>query len=130
MNSNDLKGIAEGLIDEFNYAAKESIRLYKEGLKNFNSFFLIRYIKYAVYFSFFGFLVFSIAYVSDTGDVIKASYIIQLFHLIVFVASLYFHKLRIINKNAYFITLFLLLVAYTHNFQSYLSNFPAGFYPQ
>ena len=33
MNSNDLKGIAEGLIDEFNYAAKESIRLYKEGLK-------------------------------------------------------------------------------------------------
>ena len=23
MNSNDLKGIAEGLIDEFNYAAKE-----------------------------------------------------------------------------------------------------------
>ena len=103
---------------------------YKEGLKNFNSFFLIRYIKYAVYFSFFGFLVFSIAYVSDTGDVIKASYIIQLFHLIVFVASLYFHKLRIINKNAYFVTLFLLLVAYTHNFQSYLSNFPAGFYPQ
>ena len=33
MNSNDLKGIAEGLIDEFNYAAKESIRLYEEGLK-------------------------------------------------------------------------------------------------
>ena len=33
MNINDLKGIAEGLIDEFNYAAKESIRLYEEGLK-------------------------------------------------------------------------------------------------
>ena len=33
MNSNDLKGIAEGLINEFNFAAKESIRLYKEGLK-------------------------------------------------------------------------------------------------
>ena len=33
MNSNDLKGIAEGLIDEFNYAAKETIRLYEEGLK-------------------------------------------------------------------------------------------------
>ena len=33
MNNNDLKGIAEGLIDEFNYAAKESIRLYEEGLK-------------------------------------------------------------------------------------------------
>ena len=33
MNSNDLKGIAKGLIDEFNYAAKESIRLYEEGLK-------------------------------------------------------------------------------------------------
>ena len=33
MNNNDLKGIAEGLIDEFNYAAKETIRLYEEGLK-------------------------------------------------------------------------------------------------
>ena len=33
MNSNDLKGIAEGLISEFNFAAKESIRLYEEGLK-------------------------------------------------------------------------------------------------
>lgn len=33
MNSNDLKEIAEGLIDEFNYAGKESIRLYEEGLK-------------------------------------------------------------------------------------------------
>ena len=32
MNSNDLKGIAESLIDEFNYAAKESIRLYEDCL--------------------------------------------------------------------------------------------------
>ena len=33
MNSKDLKEIAEGLISEFNFAAKESIRLYEEGLK-------------------------------------------------------------------------------------------------
>ena len=33
MNSKDLKGIAESLINEFSYAAKESIRLYEEGLK-------------------------------------------------------------------------------------------------
>ena len=33
MNENDLKRIAEGLIETFNYAGKESIKLYKEGLK-------------------------------------------------------------------------------------------------
>ena len=33
MNRNDLKVISESLIDTFNFAGKESIRLYKEGLK-------------------------------------------------------------------------------------------------
>ena len=33
MNREDLKKIAEGLIDTFNHAGKESIKLYNEGLK-------------------------------------------------------------------------------------------------
>ena len=33
MNSNELKNIAEGLIETFDYAGKESIKLFKEGLK-------------------------------------------------------------------------------------------------
>ena len=33
MNKNDLKKIAESLIETFQYAGKESIKLYKEGLK-------------------------------------------------------------------------------------------------
>ena len=33
MNENDLKLIAESLIERFDYAGKESIRLFKEGLK-------------------------------------------------------------------------------------------------
>ena len=33
MNKVELKKIAEGLIDTFNKAGEESIRLYKEGLK-------------------------------------------------------------------------------------------------
>tara|TARA_Y100000816_G_C26007842_1_gene526803 strand:+ start:261 stop:1040 length:780 start_codon:yes stop_codon:yes gene_type:complete len=33
MNNNDLKILSEGLINTFNFAGKESIRLYKEGLK-------------------------------------------------------------------------------------------------
>ena len=33
MNKDELKNIAESLIETFNYAGKESIRLYKEGLK-------------------------------------------------------------------------------------------------
>ena len=33
MNKTDLKTLAENLIETFNFAGKESIRLYKEGLK-------------------------------------------------------------------------------------------------
>ena len=33
MNNKDLKFLAENLIDTFNFAGKESIRLYEEGLK-------------------------------------------------------------------------------------------------
>ena len=33
MNKDELKNIAEGLIETFNYAGNESIRLFKEGLK-------------------------------------------------------------------------------------------------
>ena len=33
MNSVDLKKLAEGLIETFNFAGKESLRLYEEGLK-------------------------------------------------------------------------------------------------
>ena len=33
MNKSELKNIAEGLIETFNYAGKESIKLYEEGLK-------------------------------------------------------------------------------------------------
>ena len=33
MNKDELKNIAESLIETFNYAGKESIRLYDEGLK-------------------------------------------------------------------------------------------------
>ena len=33
MNKEQLKDLARGLVDIFNFAGKESIRLYKEGLK-------------------------------------------------------------------------------------------------
>ena len=33
MNKDELKNIAESLIETFNYAGKESIRLYEKGLK-------------------------------------------------------------------------------------------------
>lgn len=104
--------------------------LYMKSLKNFSSVFLVSYIKYAVLSSFFGFLFFSITYVTTAGDVIKAAYIIQLFHLIVFVAALYFDRLRTHNQKIYILTMFILLIGYLHNFQSYLSNFPSSFYPQ
>jgi len=44
-------------------------------------------------------------------------------------ASIYFYDLKRMNKKIYNGILFTLVLIYIHNFQSYLSHFPIGFYP-
>ncbi len=97
---------------------------FKKNKKNF----IIQYINYAVLFSFFGFLIFTISYPVSTGDTIKSTYIIQMFHLIVFMASIEFEKLKYRNIKKYNILLTMLLIIYIYNFQSFLSHFPLNFY--
>ena len=97
--------------------------------RNFKYSYLIKYINLSILVSFFGYLLFTISYPEVSGDTIKASYIIQLFHLVVFSASIYFHNLKNKNKKFYNFILLFLFLAYIHNFQSFLSHFPFGFYP-
>jgi len=95
----------------------------------YKSNFIIQYVNLAWITSFIGYLLFAILYPNSTGDTIKSTYIIQAFHLMVFLASIYLYDLKRINKKIYNGILFTLILIYIHNFQSYLSHFPISFYP-
>ena len=97
--------------------------------KKYKSNFIIQYLNLAWTTSFIGYLLFAIAFPDSTGDTIKSTYIIQAFHLMVFLASIYFYDLKRVNKKIYNAILITLVVVYIHNFQSYLSHYPLGFYP-
>ena len=97
--------------------------------RKYKSRFIVQYLKLAIFCSFIGYLIFAIAYPDATSDTVKATYIIQLFHLMVFTASIYLNYLEKINKKIYISIISFLVIAYIHNFQSYLSHFPINFYP-
>ena len=97
--------------------------------KKHKSSLFIRYINLAIFVSFFGYFLFAISFPTSSGDTIKSTYIIQAFHLMVFLASIYFHELEKTNKKIYYAVLFLLVGIYVHNFQTYLSHFPINYYP-
>ena len=97
--------------------------------KKYKSIFLVKYINLALFTSFVGYLLFTIAYPNSTGDTIKSTYIIQAFHLMVFLASIYFNDLKKTNKKVFNLTLMIFVVIYFHNFQTYLSHFPFNYFP-
>ena len=71
--------------------------------RKYKSRFIVQYLKLAIICSFLGYLIFAIAYPDATSDTVKATYIIQLFHLMVFTASIYLNYLEKI-KSAYMIS--------------------------
>ncbi len=97
--------------------------------KKYKSTLLVKYINLAFITSIFGYLLFAIAYPNSTGDTIKSTYIIQAFHLIVFLASIYFNDLKKTNKQIFNSILLIFVIIYFHNFQSYLSHFPFNYLP-
>ena len=97
--------------------------------RKYKSRFIVQYLKVTIICSFLGYLIFAIAYPDATSDTVKATYIIQLFHLMVFAASIYLNYLEKINRKIYLSIISFLVIAYIHNFQSYLSHFPINFYP-
>ena len=84
----------------------------------------INFIKLSSLFSIVGYIWFVIKYpeVPQSGT-IKASYMIQFFHLSTFPAIFYLYYLQDSNKRAYLITIFLLIFVFIHNFSTYLSHF-------
>ncbi len=104
------------------------LTFYVISYKQFKSSILVRYINLAVIISFIGYFIFLILYPVDNGDTIKATYMIQMFHLIVFLASIKFEKLKSENLRMYSFIIFALLIFYLHNFQSFLSHFPLALF--
>ena len=85
---------------------------------------LIKYIKYSILITFLGYLWFLIKYPEiPSGDTIKSSYIIQMFHLMAFTSSLYLEKIKEKNKTFFTFIIFCLLVVFTHNISSMMSHF-------
>ncbi len=87
-----------------------------------------KFLFFGVIFSFFGFLWFLIKYPEiPTGDTIKATYIIQLFHLAVIICASYLEDLKEKGSKYYLLIVSILVLVYTHNFSAYLSHFPLKF---
>ena len=74
--------------------------------------------------SFFGYFIFLIKYASPTGDTIKATYIIQLFHLLGILLIYYLENLKVKKPNFYILFIFVYTLIFLHNFSAMLSHFP------
>ncbi len=98
-------------------------------IKTHKESFLINYIKLSVLFSLIGYLIFVISFPTTTGDTIKATYIIQMFHLLVFCAAISLEKLKNSNFKKYYFVIFILFATYFFNYQTFLSHFPINFLP-
>ena len=82
------------------------------------------YITLSIFVTFFGFLWFLIKYPAlPTGDTNKATYMIQLFHLLSILSINYLDKLKEINLKKYTITLSILIFVFIHNFSAMMSHF-------
>jgi len=88
----------------------------------------INYLFFSVIISFFGYLWFLISYPEfPTGDTIKATYIIQMFNILVLLGSFKLDEIKKKNKKLYTSLIILFLIVYVHNYSSYLSHFPISF---
>lgn len=97
-------------------------------VKNIKNNIFLNYIIYSLFFTIVGYLWFLISYPEfPSGDTNKATYIVQLFNLIIIYSSIYLDYLSKNRKKTYNIVMIYLLFAFVHNFSSYLSHFPYRF---
>ena len=86
------------------------IYFYYKTCKVYKNSFFIKYLNYSVIFTFLGYMWFLLSIYEPTGDTIKATYLIQAFHLIAFARSIYLNKLKISKPNLYKITVLVLSI--------------------
>ena len=86
--------------------------------------YFLTYVLFSSVISLIGYLWFLISHPEPTGDTIKATYIIQLFHLLGLTSVIYLENLKQRNKKLYNIYIILLLLVFTNNFSALMSHFP------
>ena len=95
--------------------------IFKNVLNNEDYF--LHYLIFSVLFSFIGYFIFLISYPVESGDTIKSSYIIQMFHMIGLISSIYLEKLKNKNLALYSFIIFYFCSVYIHNFSAMMSHF-------
>ena len=92
-------------------------------IKNGSNIF-ISYVSLSIFISFGGYLWFLIKYPAlDSGDTIKATYMIQAFHLIGVLAILYLEKLKQKNFTRYVLLFGIFLATFIHNYSAMLNHY-------
>ena len=77
-----------------------------------------------IVFTFIGYLWFLIKYPEKpSGDTIKATYIIQAFHLFAFLGLDFLEKIKSKSNRIYILFLSLLLIVYFHNIPAMITNY-------
>lgn len=102
---------------------RTGIKSLKISPKKENDYFY-SYITLSIFVTFFGFLWFLIKYPAlPTGDTNKATYMIQLFHLLSILSITYLDKLKKVNLKKYTIAIIILVFIFIHNFSAMMSHF-------
>ena len=74
-------------------------------------------------FLFIGYFLFLVSYPVETGDTIKASYIIQMFHMLGLLSVIYLEKVKAKSFSFYLVVVSIFTVVFIHNFSAMLSHF-------
>jgi len=98
---------------------KSKLALQKTNLEKFQPF--LNFIKLSALFTIFGYFWFLIKF--PVSDAIKATYLIQFFHLITIPLIFYLNYLQKTKKKMYGFFITTLMLVFVHNFSAYLSHF-------
>lgn len=98
--------------------------LYVKSLKRTSYFYLNIYLLISIFTIFIGYLWFTISYPVDSGDTIKSTYMIHLFHLISFSSFMYLYRIKEKLPTLYGFMYLIVLLSFFHNINAMLSHFP------
>ena len=98
---------------------RSKLALQKTNLEKFQPF--LNFIKLSALFTIFGYFWFLIKF--PVSDAIKATYLIQFFHLITIPLIFYLNYLQKTKKKMYGFFITTLMLVFVHNFSAYLSHF-------
>ena len=105
------------------YGFVKSFKFFKKSNDHENSLFF-KLLILCTLSSFFGYLIFLIKYAVPSGDTIKATYIIQLFHLLGILLINFLENLKKSKPNSYVLFVFIYIVIFINNFSAMMSHFP------